>query len=672
MAEGSQAQYGVRHVKDVAVPTRDGTLLSADLFFPDGPGAEGPFPAILEYLPYRKDDSTAPRWDTHHYFARRGYVGVRLDVRGTGGSAGRAEDEYTPIEQLDGYDAIEWLAAQPWCNGKVGMWGTSYGGFNCIQVAMHRPPHLAAIAPHAATDDRYNDDVHYWGGCLQGIELLTYPLRMVAMNALPTVVERGGADWAARWEEHLASPPWLLEWLSHQLEDDYWLQGSLKADYSAIACPTFHIGGWNDGYTNAVFRMAARMAAPYKALVGPWTHARPNMGYAGPQIDFLYELGRWWDYWLKGLDTGIMDEPPLTIYVQRGRTPDRFPATIDGEWRYEAAWPRARARDWPLYLGAGALDEARPPEEGSDEYRHLPTLGTQAGKWCPTSPPSGLATDQRTDNALSLCYDSAPVAEDVEILGTPVAALHLASDAPVAFCSVKLCDVAPDGASTLISRGILNLTRRDGMDRATPLTPDAVYAVGIPLKVCSWVVRAGHRLRLAVAAADFPTAWPSPYPATNRLHRGGATPSAITIPVVPPPATPLPAPQLRPATPLPSTAQVSGPPPFWETRRDEWARATTVRLGGSGRTAPLGASFALEHAWEVTMSVADDAPASCAMTGREHYALEEPSATTTATAHATIQGAAEALHVQLDLRVERNGTPIVQRHWVETIPRRLL
>jgi hypothetical protein len=186
------------------------------------------------------------------------------------------------------------------------------------------------------------------------------------------------------------------------------------------------------------------------------------------------------------------------------------------------------------------------------------------------------------------------------------------------------------------------------------------------------VLKVGHRLRLAVAAADFPTAWPSPYPATNTLHRGGATPSAITIPVVPPPATPLPAPQLHPATPLPPTAQISGPPPFWETRRDEWARATTVRLGGNGHTRPLGAAFTLGHDWEVTMTVADDAPATCVMTGRQHYALEEPSAITTATARATIQGATEALHVHLDLRVERNGTPVAQRHWIETIPRQLL
>lgn len=672
MAEGSQPRYGVRQVRDVAIPTRDGTLLAADLFFPDGDDAAGPFPAILEYLPYRKDDGTAARWDTHHYFARRGYVGVRLDVRGTGGSAGRADDEYTLAEQLDGYDAIEWLAAQPWCSGKVGMWGTSYGGFNCIQVAMHRPPHLAAIAPHAATDDRYNDDVHYWGGCLHGVELLNYPLMMVAMNALPTAAGRGGADWAARWEEHLANPPWLLEWLRRQFEDDYWLQGSLKADYGAITCPTFHIGGWHDGYTNAVFRMAARMTAPYKALVGPWTHMRPDVGYAGPQIDYLRELGRWWDHWLKGLDTGIMAEPPLAIYVQRGRELGRFPATIAGEWRHEAAWPPARARALSLYLGERALLDAPPAAAGDDRHRHLPTLGTQGGQWCPTSPPSGLSGDQAADNARSLCYDSAPLAADTEILGTPIAALHLASDAPVAFCSVKLCDVAPDGSSTLISRGMRNLTRREGMADAAPLEPGAIYAVEIPLKVCSWVVPAGHRLRLAIAAADFPTVWPSPYPATNTLHRGGATPSRITIPVVPPPATPLPIPAFAPAAPLPETAGGTATPPIWETRRDEWARATTVVFGGSGRTTPRGAPFALDHGWEITMTVADDDPAACAMTARQTYTLEEGATTTTTVARATIQGAATALHVHLDLHVERNGTPVLQRRWIETIPRHLL
>lgn len=228
---------------------RDGVRLSASLFMPvDGEGrSEGPFPAILEYLPYRKDDHTAPRWNTHHYFAQRGYVGVRLDVRGTGSSEGIAEDEYTTREQEDGYDAIEWLAGQPWSNGKVGMWGTSYGGFNCIQVATHRPPSLAAIAPHAATDDRYNDDMHYSGGCLTCLEQLEYPLMMVAMNAVPPHPDILGERWEEVWREHLENPPWLMQWFEHQRDDGYWANGSLKADYSRIACPVLMLGGWNDG-----------------------------------------------------------------------------------------------------------------------------------------------------------------------------------------------------------------------------------------------------------------------------------------------------------------------------------------------------------------------------------------------------------------------------------------
>ncbi|MGH7335152.1 MAG: CocE/NonD family hydrolase, partial [Candidatus Rokuibacteriota bacterium] len=237
----------MRIIQNARIRMRDGVRLAADLFMPDG---AGPFPVILEYLPYRKDDNTVPRLEIHHYFAEHGFVGARVDIRGTGNSEGVATDEYPLEEQLDALVVIEWLASQPWSNGAVGMFGSSWGGFNALQVAMHAPPQLKAIVAMYATDDRYNDDIHYLRGCVHAEDQAHYGFSMVSMNALPPYPEIGD-DWAEIWRERLErGESWLIKWLEEQVDGPYWQHGSLKADYGAIKCPTYLIGGWNDGYTN--------------------------------------------------------------------------------------------------------------------------------------------------------------------------------------------------------------------------------------------------------------------------------------------------------------------------------------------------------------------------------------------------------------------------------------
>src|SRR5262245_15404712 len=355
MSDEAPYAVGVRY--NVRIPVRDGLELSANLFMPVARAADERFPAILEMIPYRKDDW---RYCFDHqlmtYFAQRGYVGCRLDVRGTGSSPGLARDEYTPEETQDGYDAVEWLAAQPWCNGNVGMWGISYGGFTAIQVAMLRPPALRAIVPVYATDDRYTDDVHYNGGCLTASELAQYALSMVAMNAMPPHSEYARGDWAARWKERLEQPPWLIEWLRRQTDGRYSRNGSLAPEYERIACAIFQIGGWADGYTNAVLRIQEKCVnAPRKTLIGPWVHSLPDSAYPGPNLDYLHEMARFFDHWLKGAQNGVMDEPALTFYRQEYTPPEAFPARMNGAWHSEAAYPIARTESRTLYLGAGVL-----------------------------------------------------------------------------------------------------------------------------------------------------------------------------------------------------------------------------------------------------------------------------------------------------------------------------
>ena len=348
-------QIDIRY--NVRIPMRDGITLSANLWLPIAQHPDEKFPAILEMIPYRKDDWRAPSdHQRGDYFAQRGFAFCRLDIRGTGSSDGIALDEYLPDETQDGYEAVEWLAAQPWCNGSVGMWGISYGGFTAIQVAMLQPPHLKAIVPMYATDDRYLDDVHYIGGCVTASELAQYAVSMVGMNALPPKIDYAGDEWATQWKERLELTPWLIAWLRHQADGPYWRSGSLAPDYDRITCAIFSIAGWADGYPNAAVRMQAQcVKAPRKTLIGNWVHSLPDSAYPGPNVDWLHEVVRFFDYWLKGIDNGVMTEPPLTYFRREYTTPEAFPKMMNGQWIAAAEYPNAQMKQPSIYLGEKTL-----------------------------------------------------------------------------------------------------------------------------------------------------------------------------------------------------------------------------------------------------------------------------------------------------------------------------
>ena len=349
---------------DARIVVRDGVELSANIWRPvardDGPAR---FPAILEMIPYGKDnwrrnaDTTRGEW-----FAARGFALCRLDVRGTGSSGGVALDEYTADETRDGFDAVEWLAGQPWCSGNVGMWGISYGGFTSIQVAMLRPPHLRAIVPVMATDDRYLDDVHYRGGCVTVSELSQYAVSQVAMNAMPPDASFRGAGWRDEWRRRLeATPPWLFAWLRHQTDGPYWRQGSLAPDYGAIDVPIFNIGGWHDSYVDPAFRMQDRCPAPSHTLVGNWVHSWPHDAYPGPNLDELHEIARFFERHLDGVDNGWEDEPAVVWFEHDYAPPVPFPASLPGRWRAASAYPHpaTTVRTWAF--GRGVTRRRRRP-----------------------------------------------------------------------------------------------------------------------------------------------------------------------------------------------------------------------------------------------------------------------------------------------------------------------
>ncbi|CAG1011251.1 Cocaine esterase [Anaerolineales bacterium] len=510
----------VKLIENTWITLADGTRLATRIWIPED-AEQNPVPAILEYLPYRKNDGTAIRDRViHEYFAGHGYASIRVDIRGSGDSDGLLMDEYLPQEQLDAVEVIAWIASQPWCTGNVGMMGISWGGFNSLQVAAHRPPELKAIITVCSTDDRYTDDCHYMGGCVLGSDMLNWASIMFSYNALPPDPAVVGDRWREMWFNRMENtPPFIESWLSHQQRDDFWKQGSVDEDYGAINCAVYAIGGWVDPYTNSVPRLLEGLSVPRKGLIGPWAHSYPHTALPHPAIGFLQESLRWWDHWLKGIDTGIMDELMLRVWMPESVKPEPCEMEWAGRWVAESSYPPARDPSEVLFLGDGIL--VKTPETSAK----LTLLGTQtngatAGVWCPYGNKFGMPIDQRTDDALSLCFTSAPLDKPMEILGFPEVKLKLSVDQPNALLAVRVCDVAPDGASRLVSWGLLNLTHRDGHNEPKPIEAGKIYQVSIQLNVTAHKLVAGHRWRVSVSPTYWTHAWPSPVPVTLTIHTG--------------------------------------------------------------------------------------------------------------------------------------------------------
>ena len=540
----------VREIEHTLIPLRDGTHLAARIWLPED-ADRNPVPAILEYLPYRKRTGTYDRDAlTHPYLAGHGYAAVRVDIRGSGESGGLLFDEYAHQEQDDALEVIAWLAAQPWCSGSVGMMGISWGGFNGLQVAARRPPALKAIITLCSTDDRYRDDVHYMGGALlrSGLGWASYLFSAMCHPPDPALV---GEAWRAMWSERLEAMPLFLEtWLRHPHRDAYWKHGSVCEDYGAIQCPVFAVGGWTDGYTNTIPRLLANLTVPRKGLIGPWAHAYPHFALPGPQIGFLQEALRWWDHWLKGLDTGVMDEPMLRAWMTDSVRPAPYHEDLPGRWIAEPSWPPPAMTTLRLHLTDGGL--------GADAAGLTPravcspqTVGKDGGSWCPFGRAADQAGDQRDDDARSLVFETGPLDGAVAVLGAPVVTLEVASDQPLANLAVRLCDVHDDGASLRVSFGVLNLAHRDGSETPAPLVPGRRYRVRIQLNDAGSVFPAGHRIRLALSTAYWPMVWPCRDKATVTVFGG-----TLDLPVRPPDAgdTLLPAlPEAETAAPEPVT-----------------------------------------------------------------------------------------------------------------------
>ena len=642
-------KYETRIERHVMIPMRDGTKLSADMVRPD---AEGRFPVVFHYDPYRR---SGLGWDI--YLAKRGFVSLKLDARGTGGSEGINTDEYMPIEQQDGYDAVEWLAQQPWSNGNVGMMGASYSGFTSLQVATHRPPHLKAIVPIYATDDRYTDDCHYTpgGNMRMYYDVGTYGGMMVGLNALPPYPEMDRLNWTEMWKLRLEkNEPYILQWMKHQVDSPYWRSGSLRPDYDRVQCPVFLIAGWHDGYASSMLRTYANLKAPKKLLAGPWCHTLPDSSMPGPRIEYMSEVSRFFAHWLRGEDTGIMQEPPLTFYMQEFAKPERTMDTIPGHWRNDANFPVPGTKELTFYLAEDGKLIPQPNEKVNrdyDEYNYLATVGLANGYWSAGGIPFYLADDQRADEAYSMTFTTSPFERETHLLGWPKVVLHASSSAQVATFVTKLSDVAPDGTSALIADGSLNGTRRQSLTNPSPMKPGEIYELSVPMWPAAWVLKPGHRLRMAVSSSDFPNLWPTPEAARNRIYRSGRYPSRVILPVVPP--STLKAPQFLPASPL---AQRSNP--TQQVTYDQITGMATV-IVSSPRS-------------EFRCSASSRDPSQASIVGTHKHTVTVGNEVVEVNTESSIQATKTAFRIFINLNVTKNGKPFFQKAWTVTEPRRLL
>ena len=492
------------------IPMPDGARLGARMWLPK---TDRPVPAILEYIPYRKDDYSATRDSTTiAYFASQGYACIRVDMRGSGSSDGVLYDEYSDQEVDDGVSVINWIAKQSWCDGNVGTIGISWGGITGLQLAQRAPKALKTIIVLGASEFRYYDDAGYYLGCMVG-QTLGWAAIMFGYNTRPPDPELVGEGWRELWLDRLENAPHYLErWFEHQHEDEYWLNNSVGSDYDAIKIPVYAVSGHADCWPNTVPRLLQNLSVPVRGLQGAWCHRYPHLGIPGPTVDFLSDATRWFDQWLKKQDTGIMDEASYQVYMQDSVRPQSYYETRPGRWIGEAQWPSPQVIEKTYYLSEQGLTRN---EAGDAQFEICSpqTVGMASGEYMPWfafGPGEELPADQQDEDAGSLVFDFEVENASLEILGNAVARLNISCDQPQALLAARLCDVWPDGASTLITRGIANLSQRNGKSKPEALVPGKQYTVEILLNHVGYVVPAGHKLRFSISTSYWPMAWPSP------------------------------------------------------------------------------------------------------------------------------------------------------------------
>ncbi len=653
-------------VENEWITMKDGVRLAARLWIPEG-AEQHPVPVVFEYIPYRLHDAT--RLHDNIFgpeLAQYGIAYARVDARGSGDSEGVIVDEYLAQELNDGVECIAWLARRPWSNGAVGMRGISWGGINTLGVAALAPPELKAIMPMGCCDVRYTDDAHYIGGSL-GLTDLQWGTQFKAVMAGPPDPEIVGPDWEKLWRQRLDSaPPIIAKWLSHQRYDAFWQHGSVATDYGAIKCPVYVADGWIDTYSNVVGRLLANLKVPRKGLIGPWGHAYPDFVSPGPGLDWIFEEVRWWEHWLKGVDTGIMNEPMLRAYMPYSTPWEVYPKDIDGRWVAEDVWPSPNTKPTALYLDAGNALSPAMGASGDVKFVGDKVVGLTKPEWLPF-PPGGMPVDQTPDDHKSLIFDSAPLDSDLEILGYPVAKFRVSADVPVAKLVVRLTEVKPDGKSWLVSYALRNLTHRESDEHPTALEPGKAYDVEIPLFMVGHRFSKGSRIRVAVNESLWPLVWPSPRIATLTVALGH---SSIVLPARPAPAAEAPFPiPLKPGMP----ANISGRhPEITTTGPDAQGKITITRIAPGRSFLVKDVGTTLSGTWDETLAMREGAANSCVWTQKVTSGWKRGDWDCTLIAACDLSSTEGEFHVKESIQARKGDKLIFEREKTSIIKRDMM
>jgi len=665
-ADPSEPRYGIK-INQAWLEMPDGVRLAADLFMPEGAAQNERFPVLLEYLPYRKDESRARNYSLYSYFVQRGYIVARVDIRGTGNSQGRTIPyEYSDIELDDGEVVIDWLSRQHWSNGNVGIFGISWGGFNAIQLAVRNPPALKAFIALMATEELYQEDVHYMDGI---IHTDSWMMSNDLYNALP-----GAPDFVMDEEwvrQRFDVEPSVYTYMRQQRDGPFWDRASARDKYDQIKIPGFHIGGWFDGYRNSLPRMLENVSAPVKALIGPWDHYFPHNAWPAPQMEWRHEAVRWWDHWLKGKDTGIMDEPAFAVYVRDWYPPDPGLKEIPGHWRWEQGWPLKRGRQQVFYAHADHGLGAAPGQATTHQLEYKASVGLEGGgpvMWWGNVPP-----DQQPMDDNSLVYDSAPLEAPLEILGFPRALLRVSSDATRANWVVRISDVSPDGQVTQVSGAGFNGTHRKSAREPSDLVPGEIFKLDIEMQFTSWVFPKGHRIRLAINNAQWPMLWPTPFPMTSKLELGGPEGARVVLPMVPPAQRPVPAfkePAQGPALAgfeVLNAGNVSGYGEIDAVQHDpDTGEAFGVATNSGGTRYPWGIERFEER---IEHRTSDLNPANTSVKGIYSLTQELEDRILRFEQDVVFSSDAKNFRMIFTRRVKVDGDVVREKHWDEIIPR---
>ncbi|WP_159887989.1 CocE/NonD family hydrolase [Paenibacillus puerhi] len=566
----SHSYYEVKVDRNVPIAMRDGVELRADIYTPVG---KGTFPVLLMRLPYDKSVSESVGYMHPEWYARQGYLVVTQDVRGRYASDGEFKPFYH--ERQDGVDTIRFVRELPQSNGKVGMYGFSYVGATQLHPAMDCQDELTAIAP-GFTNDGYYEDWMYKNGALHLAFVQSWATSLAPDIAIRQSDAEAAGDLLQKMNQigdkygHLPIhdhpgiskqySPFYYEWLEHPTFDDYWKQWDLRSQYDRIQVPALHIGGWYDIFIEGTIRNYMGLAARHpnqKLLIGPWLHypwssLSRDADYGDEARNVVDEWQiRWFDYWLKGEDNGIMEEPAVHIFVMG-----------DNVWRQEREWPLARTQYTNFYLhsdgsanslsGSGTLDTIAPDNEPCDIYAYnpldpVPSLG---GNSCcvPSISPMG-ARDQRPVEIRNdvLVYTTPVLEEDVEVTGPVRAVLYASSSADDTDFTVKLVDVRPDGKAINITQGIQRASYRDSNEQPSPIEPDAIYKYDFHVGSTSNVFKKNHRIRIEISSSNFPLyerslntfrvdrkgGYTDFKVATQKIYHDAEHPTHIVLPLIP-------------------------------------------------------------------------------------------------------------------------------------------